>query len=107
MHLKHKIQNLIDSGKITDPEKSNPNTKTNPFSNYRNVPPPATMTINSGISVEEVLNSFEDINLQTKKEIPDPPRMMRKWKIYWVNLLVNLTTGCFTLNHLHTTFPLS
>ena len=36
MCLKHEIQNLIDSEKITDPEKSNlnPNTKTNPFSNY-------------------------------------------------------------------------
>ena len=30
--------------------------------------------INSGISEEEVLNSFEDINLQTKKEIPDAPK---------------------------------
>ena len=52
MRLKHEIQNLIDSGKITDPEKSNPNpnTKTNPFPNYRNVPPPATMMINSGVS---------------------------------------------------------
>ena len=51
MRLKHKIQNLIDSEKITDPEKSNPNpnTKTNPFSNYQNVPPPATMMINSGV----------------------------------------------------------
>ena len=36
MRLKHEIQNLIDSGKITDPEKSNsnPNTKTNSFPNY-------------------------------------------------------------------------
>ena len=65
MCLKHEIQNLIDSRKITDPKKSNsnPNTKTNPFSNYRNVPPPTTMMINSGVSEEEVLNSFEDINL--------------------------------------------
>ena len=65
MHLKHEIQNLIDSGKIKDPEKSNPNpnTKTNPFSNYRNVPPSATMMINSEISEEDVLNSFEVINL--------------------------------------------
>ena len=48
MRLKHEIQNLIDFEKITDPEKSNPNpnTKTNPFQNYRNVPPPATMMIN-------------------------------------------------------------
>ena len=73
MHLKHEIQNLIDSENITDHEKSNPNpnTKTNPFLNYRNVPPPATMMINSGVSEEEVLNSFEDLNLQTNEETPD------------------------------------
>ena len=76
MLLKYEIHNLIDSGKITDPEKSdlNPNTKTNSFPNYGNVPPPATMIINSGISEEEVLNSFEDINLQTKEETPDAPK---------------------------------
>ena len=76
MRLKLEIQNLIDSRKITDPKKfnPNPNTNTNPFSNYRNVPPPATMMINSGISEEEVLNSFEDINLQTQEEIPDAPK---------------------------------
>ena len=70
MLLKHEIQNLIDSGKITDPEKlnPNPNAKTNPFPNYRNVPPPATMMINLGVSEEEVLNSFEDINLQYKED---------------------------------------
>ena len=76
MHLKYEIQNLINSGKITDLEKSNlnPNTKTNPFPNYQNVPPPVTMMINSGISEEEVLNSFEDINLQTEEETSDAPK---------------------------------
>ena len=76
MRLKHEIQNLIDSGKITDPKKSNPNpnTKSNPFPNYQNVPPPATIMIKSGISKEEVLNFFEEINLQTKEEIPDAPK---------------------------------
>ena len=80
MRLKHEIQNLIDSGKITDPEKSNsnPNTKTNPFPNYRNVPPPATMMINSEVSEEEMLNSFEDINLQTKEETPNAPKIDEK-----------------------------
>ena len=34
--------------------------------------------INSGISDEEVLNSFEDINLQTKEEIPDVPKNDQK-----------------------------
>ena len=82
MRLKHEIQNLIDSGKITDPEKSNPNpsTKTNPFPNYQNVPPPATMIINSGVSKEEVLNSFEDINLQTKEETHEAPKDVEKVK---------------------------
>ena len=74
--LKHEIQNLIDSGKITDPEC--PSTKINPFLNYRNVPPPATMMINSGVSEEEVLNSFEDLNLQTNEESPDIPKDFEK-----------------------------
>ena len=59
IRLKHEIQNLIDVGRIIDPE--NPSTKNNPFPNYQNVPPPATMTINLGVSEEEVLNSFENI----------------------------------------------
>ena len=29
------------------------------------------MMINSGVSEEEILNSFEDLNFQTKKEISD------------------------------------
>ena len=82
MRLKYKIQNLIDSGKVTDLEKSNPNpnTKTNPFLNYQNVPPPATMMINSGVSEEEVLNSFEDLNLQTKEKTPYAPKNDEKVK---------------------------
>ena len=38
------------------------------------------MMINSGISEEEVLNSFEDINLQTKEEILDAPKNDEKVK---------------------------
>ena len=38
------------------------------------------MMFNSGISEEEVLNSFEDINLQTKEEIPDAPKNDEKVK---------------------------
>ena len=80
MHLKYEIQNLIDSRNITDPEKSNlnPNTKTNPFSNYRNVPPLATMMINLEVSKEEVINSFKDLNLQNAKESPDAPKDTKK-----------------------------
>ena len=32
------------------------------------------MMINSGVSEEEVLNSFEDINLQDKEETPNAPK---------------------------------
>ena len=79
MCLKYEILNLIDSGNIKDPKKSrNPNTKTNPFPNYRNVPLPATMMINSGVSEEEVLNSFENLNLQMKEETPDAPKDAEK-----------------------------
>ena len=80
MRLKHEIQNLIDSEKITDPEKSNPNpnTKNIPFLNYQNIPPPATIMINSGVSEEEVLNSFEDLILQTKEETLDAPKDAEK-----------------------------
>ena len=55
MRLKHEIQNLIDSGKITDPEKSNPNQnlKTNPFLNHPNIPPPTAIMTSSRISKEE------------------------------------------------------
>ena len=76
MRLKYEIQNFIDSEKITDPKKSNPNlnTKTNLFSNYQNVRPPTTMMINSRVSKEEVLNSFKDINLQDKEETLDAPK---------------------------------
>ena len=75
MRLKHEIQNLVDFEKITDPEKSNPNpnTKTNPFLNYQNIPPLATMMISSGVSEEEVLNSFKDLDLQTNKKTLDAP----------------------------------
>ena len=36
------------------------------------------MMINSGVSKEEILNSFEDINLQTKEETPDAPKNNEK-----------------------------
>ena len=70
IHLKHEIQNLIDAGRIIDPE--NPNTKNNPFPNYN------TMMINSGFSKEEVLNSFENISLQTNENTPDASKQSQK-----------------------------
>ena len=55
IRLKHEIWNLIDSRKIIDPEKSNPNQnlKTNPFLNHPNISPPAAIVTSSGISKEE------------------------------------------------------
>ena len=51
IRLKHEIQDLMDSGRITDPE--NPTTKNNPFVNHPNVPPPAAIVTSLGISKEE------------------------------------------------------
>ena len=36
------------------------------------------MMINSRVSEEEVLNSFEDLNLPTNEEIPDVPKEVEK-----------------------------
>ena len=36
------------------------------------------MMINSGVSEEEVLNSFENLNLQMKEETPDAPKDAKK-----------------------------
>ena len=36
------------------------------------------MMINSGVSEEEVLNCFEDINLQTQEETPISPKSDEK-----------------------------
>ena len=72
IRLKHEIQNLIDAGRIIDPK--NPSTKNNAFPNYN------TMMINSRVSKEEVLNSFENISLQTNENTPSSPR--KKLKIY-------------------------
>ena len=60
MHLKYEIQNLIDFEKITDPENPNQNTKNNPFLNYPNIPPPATIVTSSGISKEESPDAFKN-----------------------------------------------
>ena len=38
IRLKHEVQDLIDSGKITDPETRKPNTRNNPLPNYHNMP---------------------------------------------------------------------
>ena len=38
------------------------------------------MMINSGVSEKEVLNSFEDLNLQANKETPNTPKDAEKAK---------------------------
>ena len=63
--------------------------------------------INSGVSEEKMLNSFEDINFQDKEETHDAPKNDEK-----VEDLLGQPSGkfdykVFTLNHLHTIFPLS
>lgn len=60
--LKHEIQDLIDSGKITDPETHKPNTRNNPLPNYQRMPPPNPHLnmINTGLTEEQVFNSFVD-----------------------------------------------
>ena len=81
MHLKHEIQNLIDSGKITDPEKSNPNQnlKTNPFLNHPNIPPPAAIVTSSGISKEESPDASENEEKIKKPVAPScSPREIEK-----------------------------
>ena len=57
IRLKNEIQNLIDARIIIDPES--------PFPSYN------TMIINSWVSEEEVLNSFENLNLEPIEKSPD------------------------------------
>ena len=40
--------------------------------------PPSTMMINSRVSEEEVLNSFENISLQTNENDPNAPKQSQK-----------------------------
>ena len=100
IHLKQEIQDLIDSRKITDPK--NPSTRNNPFLNYRHVPPLVTMTINSGVSEEEVLNFFENISLQTNENAPDAS----KWSQKGVEDLLGQPSGKFDYKVLYSK-PLS
>ena len=68
--LRHEIQNLTDSGKITDPESKKPNTRNNLLPNYHNMPPPNSqiLMINTGLTEEQVLDSF----VNTTPTMPTP-----------------------------------
>ena len=71
IRLRHEIQNLIDAGKISNPETHKPNTQNNPLPNYRNAPPPDApiLTIGTGLTEEQVFNSFVNPDsLPTKQE---------------------------------------
>ena len=57
IHLKYEIQDLIDSGRITD--SKNPTTKNNPFPNYQSVFPSTAMMIHSAAREEEMEKSLE------------------------------------------------
>ena len=62
--LRHEIQDLIDVGKITDPETRKPNTQNNPLPNYRNAPPPDApiLMIDTDLTEEQVFNFFVDVS---------------------------------------------
>ena len=62
--LRYEIQDLVDTGKITDPEARKPNTQNNPLPNYRNAPPPdaPVLMIGTGLTEEQVFNSFVDVS---------------------------------------------
>ena len=59
--LRHEIQDLIDTGK---PETQKTNTQNNSILNYRNAPPPDALVlmIGTGLTEEQVFNSFVDIS---------------------------------------------
>ena len=81
MRFKYEIQNLIDSEKITDREKSNPNQniKTNPFLNHLNVPSPAAIVTSSGISKEESLDaSKNEEKIKKPAALSGSPREIEK-----------------------------
>ena len=62
--MRHEIQDLIDTGKITDLKARKPITQNNPLPNYKNVPPPdaPVLMIGTGLTEEQVFNSFVDVS---------------------------------------------
>ena len=71
--LRHEIQDLIDTGKITDLEARKPNTQNNPLLNYGNAPPPDApiLMIGTGLTKEQVFNSFVDASPESTKAEPE------------------------------------
>ena len=66
-HLKYKIQDLIDAGKITDPKTQKLNIQNNSLPNYRNDPPldvPILM-VGTGLIEEQIFNFFINIDLES------------------------------------------
>ena len=88
MRLKYEIQNLIDSGKIIDPEKLNlsQNPKTNPFFNHPNVPPSTVIVTNIGISKEESSDtSKNEEKIKKPAALSCSPREIEKEVIEEIN----------------------
>ncbi|XP_050229125.1 uncharacterized protein LOC126678268 [Mercurialis annua] len=75
--LKHAIQDLIDDGRITHPSIGQPSTQKNLLPNYHAIPPPKGVnTINSGLTYEEVMNSFvetDPANIENPVVAEAPP----------------------------------
>ena len=71
--MRHEIQDLIDAGKITDPETRKPNTQNNPLPNYRNAPPPdaPVLLIGPGLIEEQDFNSFVNANAELPRTEPE------------------------------------
>ncbi|XP_037497866.1 uncharacterized protein LOC119371571 [Jatropha curcas] len=70
MRLRHEIQDLIDSGKVTDPKKSRPSTRTNPHLNFRSMPPSMNLyMVESGTTPLEVLTEFEEEEEEREREM--------------------------------------
>ena len=75
--LRYEIQDLIDTGKITNPKARKPNTQNNPLPNYRNALPPDApiLMIGTSLTEEQVFNSFVDASPElTKAELENLPQ---------------------------------
>ena len=71
--LRHEIQDLIDTGKITDPENRKLNTQNNPLPNYWNAPQldAPILMIRTGLTEEQVFNSLVNANLESSRTKPE------------------------------------
>ena len=92
--LKNAIQDLIDSGKIDDPERW-PNVKTNPLSNYWTMPLPIINTISSGL-----LETFTEELIQPIQETLEEQeaRAEKEFLMISEDEILNLILDCWHSN---------